>query len=322
MTTLPPLYIKKINENINKSKEIIPFFGKKWLNDEIYTERDYHPLITILSDPDLLNRLIKNLSVLKFKCPKFPRIIRKLKTDKANFFSNLSEVEVVSYYYQNHDPGDLEYEPSVEGGKNLDLMLNAKNNVKYYFEIFTVLEDEIQQRSRDIMDEISLEIRKLNLPYVINFKINEDFKISYESDFIDFIKTSLNENKGENSFKFYKEGLEVAEFRCIESKSIRGAANSFGPSKFINPVGRVRDRILSKLNEQIPSNQNNILVINLSYVLPLFFVIEEALKLITYPENLLMVIGYVENDYKNKKKGYMNPDFDKNALNDIIRDIK
>jgi hypothetical protein len=96
-------------------------------------------------------------------------MIRKLKSDKANFFPNLSEIDVVSYYYRNHDQENLEYEPSVEGGKNLDLMLKGKKDVKYYFEIFTVFEDAIQQKHRDIMGDIGLAIGK-SFTYCIIFR--------------------------------------------------------------------------------------------------------------------------------------------------------
>jgi hypothetical protein len=122
MTTLPLEYIKRINENIGKSKDIISFFGKDWLNEQIYTEeKEYHHILVILAKIKELNKLTNNLKVLKNNCPKYPRIIRKLKSDNANFFSNLSEVDIVSYYYRNHNKENLEYEPSVEGGKNFDV---------------------------------------------------------------------------------------------------------------------------------------------------------------------------------------------------------
>ncbi|KYC44839.1 MAG: hypothetical protein APG12_01545 [Candidatus Methanofastidiosum methylothiophilum] len=323
MTTLPLEYIKIINENISKSESIINFFGEDWLNKQIYTEeKDYHPIIVVLSDLEEINKLTSNLEVLKKKCSKFPRMIRKLKSDKANFFPNLSEIDVVSYYYRNHDQENLEYEPSVEGGKNLDLMLKGKKDVKYYFEIFTVFEDAIQQKHRDIMGDIGLAIGKLNLPYVINFRITEDFKSSYIPDFIDFVKDSLNRNNlNIDQIKFYKDGTEVAEFN-IKPSAIRGVTNSFGPPRFINPIERIKKKILDKSNEQIPDNQNSILVINLSYGVPIIFLaVKEALKLIEYPENITIIIAYFGNNYENNKKCYPNPNLNKPALNDIIHDI-
>lgn len=322
MPNLPLDDIKIINKNINRSRDIVSFFGENWLNKQIYTEeKDYHPIIVVLSDLDLINKLVDDLKVLYTKCKKFPRIIKKLKKDKANFFSNLSEVDVVSYYYQKYDPENLEYEPSVEGGKNLDLLLK-KNGVKYYFEIFTVFEDVIQQKHRDIMSDIDLTIRKLNLPYIINYKITGDFKSSYIPEFIDFVKNSLNKkNLNIDSIIFYKEGIVVAEF-SIKPTLVRGVSNSFGPARFINPIGRIKIKILDKSNEQIPENQNNILVINLSYGFPIFLALEQALNSIEYPKNITVIIAYIRNDYKNQKRIYPNPNLDKQVLNDIIHDIK
>lgn len=201
-------------------------------------------------------------------------------------------------------------------------MLIGKNGFKYYFEIFTVLEDAKNTNFRDIAEEIRLKLLKLYLPYDINLKIKENFNRSHVSDFLVFIQESLQMNTGNQyTYKFYKECNEVAEFRYIKSKSAIGSVNAVGPSNFINAHGRVKNRILDKINEQIPLNNNNILIINLSYVMPLFFVIEEALKLIEYPENILLIIAYVGNDYKNNKKLYPNPILDKNSLSEILSDI-
>lgn len=318
MTTLPSVYIDKINENLNRSNDIISFFGETWLNNEIYSEQEYHPLIVILSDLNLIRKLEDDLRVLRRSCIKYPTIIRKLKSDKANFFPNLSEVEITAYYYRKYNSECLDYEPSVEGGKKLDLMLKGKNN-EYYFEIFTVMEDQILTNYREIMEEIRLKTIKLNLPYAISFRINENFKSSYVDDFVNFIRDSLNNNEGD--LKYFKNNIGVAEFR-YESSSISDVIGSHGPGVFTNPHGRLIDRIRRKISEQIPANQNNILVINLAYVLNIFLITDLALDSIKFPENVTMIIAYVNNDYKHQKKCYLNPNLDKNFLKEVIQDIK
>ena len=272
-----------------------------------------------MADLKELNKLTNNLNILKNNCPKYPRIIRKLKSDNANFFSNLSEVDVVSYYYLNHNKEILEYEPSVEGGKNLDLMLIGKNGVKYYFEIFTVLEDVVQQKYSEITNDINLAIDKLNLGYIILYKITEDFKSTYIPEFVDLVKKSLNKNNlNTNKIKFCKYGIKVAEFR-IKQKG--GGGGSIGPGSFIDPAGRVEKKILDKLHEQLPDNQNVILVINLSYGFPHFLAVDLALESIEYPRNIAIIIAYFGNNYKSNKKCYPNPNLSKKAVNDIIHDI-
>lgn len=308
--------------NANKFN-IQSLFGAKWLSDIINYDKKYHPIMVPLSDSIESSKLSKNLRVIENKCNKFSHIIKKIKNEKDdfNFFSKLSEIEVAAYYYRKYESNQVEYEPSVKGGKNLDLKLNINDEV-YFFEIFTVFKDAEQTRFEKINLEIKEILEQIQMPFIINFMIKTGFKKSYISDFAEFIANTIDVNKDQennvNSFKFYKFNKEVAKFRYYHSKTQFIVANYVGPSKFVNPSERIAERILKKSREQIPKNQKNIIVVNLSYVLPVFLVMDPVNKF-GDSNNISMAIAYLNNDY-SQKKFYPNPNLNNKTIKRMISD--
>jgi len=328
--------LKIIKDNLNNLPQFKSYFSEKWLDKQLNLDEIHHPLFVILSDKNSSSKLVNNLKILKSNCYRYKRIIKKLKADKNhnNFFSTLTEIDVISYYYQqNNDQISLEYEPSVPGGKKLDLKMNIKG-IDYFFEILTVFEDAKLENYSNLKEKIREELENINLPVTINFMIKKSFEKEYVTTFINFMKETIKKDDKTNSkFDFYENNEIVANFRYLKSDTNKCIANGFGPPTFSNPHGRTKEKILKKAIEQIPHNQNNIIVVNLSHVLNTFIVIEEALCELgikidqnnlkeTYhrvqngifdyknSSHIAMIIAYINSDYKNYRRFYFNYNVD------------
>ena len=335
MLKLSNVRLEIVKANLNELSQFKTYFGEKWLDKEMNAYNNHHPILFLLYNKKMASDLIAKLEHLESKCDKFKRIIQKLKSDKDfnNFNSTLTEIEVISHYYMRYKPNLLEYEPSVQNGKKLDLRMNI-NNESYFFEILTVFEDSEQENYANIRDKLMLELEDSNLPFIISLEIKKGFKKEFITEFVDFINETIKQEKQSNlKFEFYKEGNSVANFRYNKYGGDVCIVTSFGPSSFINPHGRLRAKVLKKAIEQIPYSQNNIVVVNLSYVLNVFMVIEQALgelgikinensnlndKYYRIPNGIFdytdsshisMIIAYINNDY-NQRRFYLNHKLD------------
>lgn len=334
MLKLSKVRLGVIKANLDALHQFKTYFGEKWFDREMNADNSHHPILFSLGSEKMASDLLVKLKILESRCDKFRSIIRKLKSDRDfnNFNSTLTEIDVISYYYQIYKPNLLEYEPSVQSGKKLDLKMNIDNE-DYFFEILTVFEDSEQESYTYIRDKLTQELEDSDLPFIINLGIKKGFKNEFITEFVDFIKETIKQGKqGNLKFEFYKDHILVAEFRYYEYDGDVCIVNSFGPSRFINPHGRLKAKVLNKAIKQIPKYQNNIVVVNLSYVLNVFIVMEQALGelgirigvdnlndkyyrisngIFDYKDNshICMIIAYINNDY-SQRRFYLNHKLD------------
>lgn len=335
-----------VKANLNCMPNFKYYFGGAWFDKQI-NAKYHHPILFLLFDKEESSELADKLKILESKCDKFKRIIKKLKSDKDfnNFYSTLTEIDVISYYYKYYDKLLLEYEPSVKGGKKLDFKMNI-NGTDHFFEILTIFPDAEEEKYSDIRAEICQELEDLNLPYIIIIGMKNGFKKTYIRGFVDFIKAKIEKgNKKGLKINFYKNSELVADFRYYESDNDMCIVNSCGPPAFINPHGRLKEKVLTKCIEQIPNNQNNIVVVNLYYVLNIFLVIEQSLGelgiridkiddlkdeyhrvpngIFDYNDSshILMIIAFINNDYEKQRRFYLNHKMNNLAKEKLIKTL-
>lgn len=338
--------LRIVENNLDDLNQFKSYFGKKWFHKEMNTDNGHHPILFLLFDKKTASDLIDKLKILESRCDKFRSIIRKLKYDRDfnNFYSTLTEIDVISYYYQGYNSNLLEYEPPVQSGKKLDLRMSIDGE-DYFFEILTVFQDSEQEKYSYIREKITQELEGINLPFIINLRIREGFKKEHITNFVNFIENTIKEEKPNNlKYEFYNDNKLVADFRYYKYDGNVCIVNSFGPSSFINPHGRLRAKVLKKAIEQIPNNQNNIVVVNLSYVLNIFIVMEQALGelgiqidendnlndkyyriqngIFDYKDSshISMIIAYINNDY-NQRRFYLNHKLDDSGKEKLLKII-
>lgn len=243
------------------------------LLDSVFNQKkigNKHPVLYYLNDKNRKKFLFHHLQIINHNCNKFKRIIRKILDDNDfyNFHSLLTEIEIMSYYYQKLGNQAVEYEPL--GKKGPDIKLKIKHN-DYYLEILTLFDDEEDAKRKEINHKITEAIRKIKQPYVINFSTNIDFKKEDIDNFVSFIQKTVSENHQLNSnkkFNFFSTNKKLAEVTLINTSRKRGYLGYIiNPFRQYFTSSRIKSKILTKLQgHQLPNNKKNIIVISPSFI--------------------------------------------------------
>ena len=137
--------IEQVQSNLDTCKTLIDALGLDWINEQILRKRErakIHTLFWLLLDKDKSQKLDGWLTTLRATLlkTKFRGLVNKIKKrgKEIEFYSLLSEMEVVSYYSKRGY--DLEYEP-VQG--DLKLVLN---NSEIFIEIARLFPSQEEQR--------------------------------------------------------------------------------------------------------------------------------------------------------------------------------
>ena len=226
-------------------------------------------------------KLCKNLNILEKECSKFDRVIKKIhERDRTLFYSYISEVDVIAYYYsKSSDNYQVEYEPAIsEKGTKVDAKITI-NKKDYFLEIFTIFLDQNFQK----IDEMHQIIREridafLDNPYLICYSIYEQFTDSDIDFFVTEVKKIIDENakNEQNAPKdnpvveermISRRDEDIAQVRLYRIKNGKkgyvGAMMS--PVQKVEDAGRIKQKVLSKI-DQLPSQGRNIVVVNLSKI--------------------------------------------------------
>ena len=344
--------IDQIKENLELYSNLKNIFDNAWLNSHLSIEdrHNKHPLFWVLLD-GRCQKLAKNLDILQQKCPKFTRIVNKLKGDKdvLNFHSTLAEVDVMAHYYSiDKDNYAVEYEPNVEeNGKKIDGKILVGNE-SYNLEIFTIHEDETGQQHDALREKVKREINEISQPYVISLGTDLDFTEEHIPNFISFVKKFLESQnsviEGER-YEYTSDGKRLADISFKKYPEIpKGFVGGMhGPARFMNDAGRLKNKILSKL-DQLPENAQNVVIINMSYITSDFIDLEEVFfgqscvniniethetsagrspnSILNHPKgkNISMIVGYVNNNY-NTRRYYVNLSASKPINKDIAQEL-
>ncbi len=270
---IQPEEIETVKKNLESFPSLKEIFKKDFIDSLLKIEGRLkkHQLFWILSDLSKTAKLSNNLSILKSKLASFQTIVNKLVNDKDrdNFYSAISEMEVLSYFYSSFPANSIEYEPPIQnktGKPDLKLTVNSE---EYYIEIFNLRDDITQREINETQDKIKEEIDKIVQPFLIMFSTELYFKQENIEEFVSFVK-SLVEKKElitpGNKFDFLKENVKFADVEFFESKSKNGhVCSMLHPVRVLNESSRIKTKILTKIDKQIPIGKKSILVLDNTY---------------------------------------------------------
>ncbi|MEM3551860.1 MAG: hypothetical protein QXV01_12315 [Candidatus Bathyarchaeia archaeon] len=321
---------ERVKLNLNVCKVVTDSLGFDWIGRNLLQkiERDkVHALFWLFLDRDRCKKLDAWLEILKNNLPqtKFRGLINKIKnrSKEIEFYSLLSEIEVISYYVNKGY--DLVYEP-----KQGDLKL-ILDNMEIFFEIARLFPSNEERRIDNLSKLVWSKLNSLdNNMYVIFFEITPAFSETDVESFINFASNVLAQEFEKFPVKFdYNSGKASI---VVSSKSEDGkgyVAGNFVGVIEIHTSSRLKNKILEEAL-QLPQNKPNIIVYNLTHYFASFSDIEDAfygqLAVKIYRETMKVepfrinngvihqkegerisaVIAYKDFDYENRRK-YSNP---------------
>lgn len=290
--------IEQVRSNLKRCKTLADTLTLDWIKKQILQKMEktkIHKLFWLLLDEDKSQNLDNWLTTLKTILPdsKFKGLINKIKksSGEIEFFSLLSEIEVVSYYSSKGHV--LEYEPP-KGDLKLSL-----NGSEIFIEIARLFSSQEEQRINSLAHLIWNKLDNLeDNKYLISFGISPSFSESDVNSFVEFASDILaKEFKTFPSEKFIFNSGKASITVLSISKNGKGrvAGNLVGVME-IHSSARLKNKILDEV-KQLPRDKLNIVVYNITHFFTHFDDIEDAF----YGQSALRLYVSKENGVVHKE---------------------
>jgi hypothetical protein len=269
--------IEQVKSNLSKCRTLVDVIDQDWINNQILQKMERakaHTLFWLLLNKNRSQKLDSWLAVLKATLPptKFQGLINKMKrkTRKIEFYSLLSEIEVVSYYAKREHI--MEYEPP---HGDLKLILNGS---EVFFEIARLFSSQEEERISSLVNLVWSKLDNLNSnKYVISFRISPEFSESDVNSFMKFVSNIVTQEfeKFPSEKCIYAGGKASVTILFISPRERGYVGGSLIGATRINSARRLKDKILDEIS-QLPKNQLNTVVYNITHLATEFDDIEDA----------------------------------------------
>lgn len=269
--------IEQVKSNLSACNTLVGALNPDWINNQILQKMERakaHNLFWLLLNKDRSQKLDSWLAILKATLlqTKFQGLINKMKrkTRKIEFYSLLSEIEVVSHYAKRDYI--VEYEPP---HGDLKLILNGS---EVFLEIARLFSSQEEERISSLVNSVWNKLDDLNNnKYVVSFRVSPEFLESDVDSFIEFVSSIVAQDLEEfPSEEFTFDGGKASVTILFISPRERGyVGGSLIGATRINSAGRLKDKILDEMS-QLPKNQLNIVVYNITHLATEFDDIEDA----------------------------------------------
>lgn len=283
--------IDRVREYLEAMPITSEALGKEWitvniLNIEERTKK--HSLFWLLWYSDRTSKLESWLTVLKASLPdtKFKKIVNSLK-EKAGeyeFGSFIPEIEVLAYYASKKDDGvSVEYEPSIPNKDNVgDIKLSFGGN-DVYLEVTKLFSSEKEKRIDDLLHLLGSKINQIaDNPFYVTIQIEENFTENDVTPFVELVQSQINKYKhvqeipAERMPQFDYDSKGSFSFVMRVPSGKKGQTGGFTtPAMILKTAGRLKGKIKDEI-EQLPENQLNVIVLDISYHFAHFDDIEDA----------------------------------------------
>jgi len=331
-----------VQKNLDSNPDL-----KRWIPQQlknsffIIKERKHqHPLFWLLWDSTRAEQLTRNLLIIEKHCDRFKRVLDKIIKDQENFYSGVTEIEVMSHYYNKGL--NVAYEPNAKE-KTTKVDFKITNSDEYFFEIFDMNLDERIKK----IDEIRLNIReKIDAietnPFLVSFGITEKFtpddcdflvkeiEIGIQAKIPSYVRSDIESIIDHQDIM--KEGnINIGDYTLYSYKEMKGYTITSGAYVVqFKDDSRIKNNLLTKI-DQIPEGKRNIVVVNITRILGNdFWSLENAIfgqeaafvdpktMAATYGRKtnglfndprgnqISLVIAYMKDDYSTRKL-YYNP---------------
>lgn len=258
--------------------EFTDLLGKEWIRNNLLVKKERlrtHYLFWLLSNENEAECLLSWLQTIKESIPdtKFTGLINKLEKNnkKIEFYSLLSEIEVLAYY--SSKKLELEYEP-IQGDIKLII-----NNSEVYIEIAKLFSSKEQMEYDKLQNIVHEKIDKLDNPrkYIFSFMIPYNFSRDNCTAFVNFIDDISKEEFQKfptESIKFNKTEAWIKILR-ISSREKGYVSMSMSPGVEVFSANRLKAKIKDE-SKQLPTNKLNVVTYNISDPSTHFESIEDA----------------------------------------------
>jgi len=268
---------EKVESLLEAQSLLVSFLGQDWVKNTLLSEKERqkaHFLFWLLLDPEKSQSLENWLKNIKGSLvpTKFAGLISKLKKSggKTEFYSLLSEIEVLSYYASKNLK--IEYEPS-QG--DIKLMID---DCEVFIEIARLFSSEEQTKLETLEHKVWDKLDELdNKKYVISFSISQVFSQSDIEPFVRFVEKKLNEEFNEFPTPDFTYSRDKARFRILAiSRRNKGYVGGYSsPVMTISSARRLKAKIIDEA-KQLPKGKFNVVVYNISDPFTHFDSIEDA----------------------------------------------
>ncbi|MFQ6066154.1 MAG: hypothetical protein ACE5K3_02600 [bacterium] len=255
-------------EDLNKVKQVLDFnriiyelFGEDWVEDNIVNYPDIltiHPLFfSLLHVAEFPNEL----RVLKEKHQRYPSFVKKLKKDRDNFDSHVSNLDVFCELSKFNNTVDLE-PPIPNSRKSSDVKVTI-NGGEYWGEVMTINRPEHEYEFMKLENEIRVRYNRENkTKNCVAVVFREDFKDICKEKFIKFLldrAMSVELNEEETRVMQYRQDAKVLAEVTYFKKSDVFSRGYFGigqsPLWWDNSVRRIRRLLANKIRKfQFPDD--------------------------------------------------------------------
>jgi len=308
-----------VQNNLDLNSDLVRWIPQQ-LRDSFFIikERKHqHPLFWSLLNPTKAGRLTRNLLVLEKYCDRFKRVLDKIIKDQENFYSGITEIEVMSYYYNKGLT--VSYEPDVKA-KTTKVDFKITNKYEYFFEIFDMNLDERIKKMNEIRLNIREKIDAIEInPFLVSFGITENFSVS-DSDFlIKQIEIGIQKNipgyvrSDVESIIDHQEimkagNINIGDYTLYSYKGTKGYTITSGAYVIqMKDDSRIKNNLLTKI-DQIPEGERNIVVVNVTRIFDNdFWSLENAIlgqeAAFVDPKTMVATYGRKTNGLFNHQRG-------------------
>jgi len=234
-----------------------------------------HYLFWLLLNENEAQCLVNWLKTIKGSIPatKFTGLMNKLKKSnrKIEFYSLLSEIEVLAYYAFKKI--ELEYEP-IHGDIKLKI-----NNFEVFVEIAKLFSSYEQMEYKKLQNIVHENLDNLDNPmkYIFSFMIPYSFSMEDCISFVNFVdaisKKEFNRYPTEY-IQFKRTGAKI-KILGISPREKGHTSSSMSPCVQIFSAKRLKAKIIDE-SKQLPTNKLNVVIYNISDPSTHFESIEDA----------------------------------------------
>jgi len=351
MVEIPLEYFGLAKKNIESNQILLELFGRDWIYSlfEVKNSDRQHPIFWHIVDNNKCQKLVAQLTIINENCKKIYTLVKKLKTEINNFYSFISEIEVLSYYYSKlSDKYEIEYEPDVyEKGKKSDIRINVEGE-DYFLDVIRIKELSDILKMDDSYKLLEEEIEKIegNIYHII-ICITPYFSKMDIPKLKDIVEEIIikKEIKGKKTIYYPATKNNIAEVTIYENPDNCAYVNCLTSSctSLVDYTDKTRKRILGKVN-QLPANSKNVVVVDMSEIYAGFHILEDVCLgdilmknmnidslgdlprdsngVANYDEGkyISMIIGFEKNDYSTRKF-YVNTEAVKPINKSLIESI-
>lgn len=268
---------EQVRTTLEACPYLVEFLGPDWTKNRLLGEKarfEVHYVFWLLVNLERSQKLENWLRTLKASLisTKFQGLVNDLKkkANRAEFYSLLSEIEVLSYY--SKEGFEVEYEPP-----HGDIKMTIDNH-EIFIEIARLFGSEEEQRIEALTNMVWEKLDALdNEKYVLSFNISTGFSISDVEAFTEFVGRKMEEQFGELPSEDFIFDRDKAKFRILSvSKREKGyVGSSMTPFMEIPSAKRLKGKILDEV-KQLPQHTLNVIIYNISHIPTHFDDIEDA----------------------------------------------